>query len=60
MDNVNKFWEAMEVNQMTAEEVANLFLNYHGTQLLTDDFIQFVEDEGFIIDVDQQSKGWEA
>lgn len=56
MDNVNKFWEAMEVNQMTAEEVANLFLNYllnyHGTQLLTDDFIQFVEDEGFIIDVD--------
>jgi hypothetical protein len=52
MDNVNKFWEAMEVNQMTAEQVANLFLNYHGTQLLTDDFIQFVEDEGFIIDVD--------
>jgi len=49
MDNTTKFWEAMEANNMTAEDVAQLFTNYHGTQLLTDDFIEFVEQEGYDI-----------
>ena len=49
-NNINKFWEAMESNAMSAEDVANLFTNYHGNQLLTDDFIQFVADEGYVLE----------
>ena len=50
MDNTTKFWEAMENNNMTAEDVANLFVNWHGTQLITNDFIEFVKQEGYDID----------
>jgi len=49
-NNINKFWEAMENNSMTAEDVANLFTNYHGNQLLSDEFMEFVADEGYTIE----------
>lgn len=49
-NNTNKFYDAIDKNSMTASEVADLFLNYHGTQLITSEFIEFVEDEGYLID----------
>ena len=48
-NNVNKFYEMMEENNLTAEDVANLFLNYNGNQLLTNEFMEFVEEEGYLI-----------
>jgi len=50
MDNVRKFYNAIEINNMSGEEVANLFLNWHGTQLLTEDFLEFIEDEGYVVE----------
>lgn len=50
MDNTTKFWEAMENNNMTAEDVANLFVNWHGTQLITNDFLENVANEGYVIE----------
>lgn len=49
MDKVSRFYEIIEDNEMTAEAVSNLFLNYHGTKLLTDKFMDFVDSEGFSI-----------
>ena len=49
MNKVNKLYEIVRENNMTNEEVINLFLNYHGTQLITDEFIEFIEDEGYYI-----------
>lgn len=48
MTNLEKFEEMLGEGNITPDEVANLFLNYHGTQLLTDDFIEFLADEGYI------------
>ena len=48
-NNINKFYEMMEENNLTAEDVSNLFLNYNGNQLLTDGFMEFVEEEGYSI-----------
>lgn len=47
MTNLEKFEEMLEAGGITPEEVADLFLNYHGTQLLTDDFIEFLALEGY-------------
>lgn len=33
---------------LDGETVARLFTNYYGNQLLTDDFREFMEDEGVI------------
>lgn len=30
---------------LSAEDMLNLFTNYHGLQIMTDDFMQFVNDE---------------
>lgn len=49
MNKVDKLYEIVKENDMTNEEVINLFLNYHGTQLITDEFIEFIEDEGYYI-----------
>lgn len=49
MDKTKKLYEIIETNNMTGDEVASLFLNWHGEQLITDDFIEFIEDEGYYI-----------
>ncbi len=35
--------------ELSGEEVAQLFTDYYGTQLLSDDFAEFIEDEGYTI-----------
>jgi hypothetical protein len=50
MNNVDKVFEIVELNEMTAEEVLQLFTNYYGTRIITDEFIEFIEDEGYIVD----------
>lgn len=49
MDKIEKFYKIMNDNNMTSDDVANLFLNFYGEQLITNDFIEFIEDEGYYI-----------
>ena len=53
---VNELWAKMEDFNMTAEDVANLFLNYHGTQLLSDEFMQFIRDEGYTYEEEEEEE----
>ena len=42
----NEFYEQLE--QLTSEQVLRAFINWHGTQLLTDEFLEFCIEEGYI------------
>lgn len=46
--NYETLLEAIETNNISAEELLNAFTNWHGLQLIDDDFIEFLEDEGII------------
>lgn len=50
MDKVTKLYRVVEEYNMSAEEVLNLFLNYFGTQLVDDDFLEFIEFEGYDVE----------
>ena len=41
-----EIWEAL--CGLSGEEVARLFTNYHGNQLLSKDFKEYLQDEGWI------------
>lgn len=43
--NYNILSEYIDKFNLTAEQVLNLFVNYHGMQLMSDDFTQFINDE---------------
>ena len=47
MNNTEIFYKFLEEYNLTGEEVANLFTDYHGTQLLSDDFMENLVDEGY-------------
>ena len=49
MDKVIKLYSVVEENNMSATEVLDLFLNYFGTQLVDDEFLEFIEDEGYYV-----------
>ena len=49
MNNVDLFYEILDANDMSITETVELFLNYHGTTLLSDDFVEFIEDEGYYV-----------
>ena len=51
MDNYDVITALIE--DMHGEEVLRLFCNYHGTQLLSDDFVSFVKFELGIEDEDE-------
>lgn len=47
MDEIQvKIWDAL--CNLDGETVARLFTNYYGNQLLTEDFSEFIEEEGVI------------
>ena len=46
----NEFYEQLE--QLTGEQVLQAFTNWHGTQLLTDEFLEFCIEEGYIDDTE--------
>lgn len=46
--NYSTLLEAIETNNISAEELLNAFTNWHGLQLIDDDFIEFLEDEEII------------
>lgn len=51
MDKVNKIYKVVEDNNnMSASNVLDLFLNYFGNQLITDEFFEFKADEGYYIE----------
>ena len=41
------FLEFVEAYNLSGEEVARLFINWHGTQLINEDFVNEIENEGF-------------
>ena len=46
MDEIQvKIWDAL--CSLDGETVARLFTNYYGNQLLTEDFSEFIEEEGY-------------
>ena len=42
-----EIWDAL--CELSGEQVLNLFTDYHGLQLLSKDFKEFLEEEGVII-----------
>ena len=42
----NEFYEQLE--QLTSDQVLSAFTNWHGMQLLTDEFLEFCMEEGYI------------
>ena len=40
--------EAIKTNNISAEELLDAFTNWHGLQLIDDDFMEFLEDEQII------------
>lgn len=44
-DTQTKIWNLL--CDLSGEEVARLLTNYHGNQLLSDDFAEALEDEGY-------------
>jgi len=42
----DQFYEQLE--QLTSEQVLSAFINWHGMQLLTDEFLEFCIEEGYI------------
>lgn len=47
-DNYNTLLESIETNNISAEDLLDAFTNWHGLQLLSDDFIEFLKDEQII------------
>ena len=46
MDEIQvKIWDSL--CNLYGETVARLFTNYYGNQLLTEDFSEFIEEEGY-------------
>ena len=45
-DGQEKMWDALV--EMSGEDVARVFTNFFGNQLLSEDFHQFLVDEGYM------------
>ena len=43
---------------LDAETVTNLFTDYYGMQLLGNDFYQFLIDEGYIDEPEEEEEEW--
>lgn len=48
MDNCNKVREALEELHMAGADFLDVITNWLGIQLLDDDFMEFLEEEGII------------
>lgn len=46
--NYNIFLEAIETNNISAENLLNAFTDWNGLQLIDDDFIEFLKGEQII------------
>lgn len=46
--NYETLLEAIKANNISAEELLDAFTNWHGLQLIDDDFMEFLEYEGII------------
>ena len=46
----NEFYEQLE--QLESEHLLRAFINWHGMQLLTDEFLEFCIEEGYIDDTE--------
>lgn len=51
-DKENKFYEELE--QLTSEQILQAFTDWHGLQLLTDEFLGFCIEEGYISSDDME------
>lgn len=46
--NYETLLEAIKTDNISAEELLDTFTNWYGLQLIDDDFMEFLEDEGII------------
>lgn len=46
--NYNIIEQAIEENDISAVEVLDAFVNWHGMQLLDDEFVEFLSEEGIV------------
>lgn len=46
--NYNILLEAIKTNNISADDLLDTFTNWHGLQLLDDDFIEFLKDKQVI------------
>lgn len=46
---INKFHGVIEDNVMNSIDLANLFINYFGAQILTEDFFNYMRQEGYFV-----------
>lgn len=48
MKNYNIIEQAIEENHISASDMLNAFVIWHGMQLLDDNFVEFLREEGII------------
>lgn len=48
-NNYEKFVEVINENNLSGEDVLQIMTNYHGLCLMSDDFIENLEDEGYTV-----------
>lgn len=48
MENYDKVREALEERKMSGADFLNVITNWLGTQILDDDFMEYLEEEGIL------------
>lgn len=49
-----KMWDAL--SELSSEDVIRAFTNYHGMQLLDDGFYEFMQDEGYLPEDEEEEE----
>lgn len=55
--NYERFATAIEDNGISAEDVLSIFTNWHGLQLMTDEFIENLPTEGYYVEGLDEEEG---
>lgn len=52
----NEIWDLL--CELSGEEVANLFTNFYGNCLLDDRFREYLADEGYLPEIEDEREEW--
>jgi len=45
----NTIWDILTDGSMDTTDVVRAFVNYYGTKLLSEEFLEFLQDEGYCL-----------
>lgn len=48
MENYNIIEQPIKENNISALEILNAFVNRHGTQIIDDEFVEYLKEEGIV------------